>query len=208
VSSEPTDTKIPHTPSAEDKNTHHELGGILVPLKENFETSDAYPFVHPSWWKEDEPKIFEDWKERHGSQTTDPLLARVVHYIRDRYGREVKIGGVGYCFGGRYVMRLMGSGVMDVGVVNHPSFYTFEEVKMLKGKNLALYAAAVDAYLPTDKRRETEDILTRQGCTWMSTVFSGVEHGFAMRGDLSVEEVRMAKSGAFQGAVQWFNAWL
>ena len=200
---------IPHTPSAEDKNTHHELGGIPIPLKENLETSDAYPFVHPSWWKEEEPRIFEDWKERHEPKTTDPLLARVVHYIREEYGRGVKIGGVGYCFGGRYVMRLMGSGVMNVGVVNHPSLYTLEEVKGLKsGMRLALYAAAVDEYLPPDKRRETEDIVSRQGCAWTSTVFSGVEHGFAVRGDLSVAEVRIAKNGAFQGAVQWFNAWL
>jgi dienelactone hydrolase len=195
--------EIPHTPSAEDNNTHHELGGIPISLKENLETADVYPFVPPSWWNE------EDWKERHEPKTTDPLLTQVVHYIRKEYGREVKIGGVGYCFGGRYVMRLMGSGVMNVGVVNHPSFYTLEEVQGLKsGMKLAVYAAAVDEYLPTDKRRDTEDILTRQGCAWTSTVFSGVEHGFAVRGDLSITEVRMAKDGAFQGAVQWFNAWL
>ncbi len=32
-------------------------------------------------------------------------------------------------------MRLMGSGVIDVGVVNHPSFYTLDEVAKLSGKS-------------------------------------------------------------------------
>ena len=50
-----------------------------------------------------------------------------MQYIRKTYGEDVKIGGVGYCFGGRFIMRLMGSGVIDVGVVNHPSFYTLDE---------------------------------------------------------------------------------
>jgi dienelactone hydrolase len=197
-------------PWTEDKNDpNYELRGIRVPLRENIETSDAYPFRKPPWWTETSPNDFEAWKKRHEPSVTDPILARVMNYIHDKYGKDAKIGGVGYCFGGRYIIRLMGSGLIDVGVVNHPSFFTMEEVSLLtKGKRLAMYAAEMDDILPPGKRRETEDVLTKVGTTWMSTVCSGTEHGFSVRGDLTQKEVRLAKECAFKGAVLWFKDWL
>ncbi|KAH8795045.1 putative hydrolase [Hyaloscypha sp. PMI_1271] len=159
--------------------------------------------------RDESAQEFEAWKHRHEPPVTDPLLAPVVKYIHDQYGQDVKIGGVGYCFGGRYVIRLMGAGFIDVGVVNHPSFFTMEEVHLVtKGKRLAIYAAEVDDILPPEKRRQTEDVLTKTGATWMSTVFGGTEHGFSVRGDLTVKDVRLAKEYAFKGAVSWFKNWL
>lgn len=203
---------VPETvPWTEDKSDpNYELRGIQVPLKENKESSDVYPFRKPPWWQGDESaQEFEAWKGRHEPPVTDPLLTRVVKYIHEKYGQDVKIGGVGYCFGGRYVIRLMGSGVIDVGVINHPSFFTMDEVeKLTKGKRLAMYSAETDDILPPEKRRMTEDVMTKTGATWTSTVFSGTEHGFSVRGDLTVKEVRLAKECAFKGAVSWFEDWL
>jgi len=202
---------IPETvPWTEDKNDpNYELRGLAVPLKENAENSDAYPFKKPPWWAEEGPQEFEAWKKRHEPPATDPILARVVDYIHNQYGKDARIGGVGYCFGGRYVIRLMGSGIIDVGAINHPSFFTMEEVSLLaKGKRLAIYAAETDDILPPEKRREMEDVLTKIGATWMSAVYSGTNHGFSVRGDLTVKEVRLAKESAFRGAVSWFKDWL
>lgn len=200
-------TKVQWTEDEKDPN--YELRGLAVPLQVKAESSDAYPFLKPPWWIREGPKAFEEWKMRHEPPVTDPLLARVVKYIHETYGEDVKIGGVGYCFGGRYVMRLMSAGILDVGVVNHPSFFTMEEVaKLGKGKKIAMYAAETDDILPPEKRRQTEDVLTSVGATWMSTVFSGTEHGFSVRGDLSIKEVRLAKERAFKGAVDWFKDWL
>jgi dienelactone hydrolase len=200
-------TTVPWTEDPTDQN--FELRGQKMPLKENPESSDAYPFLKPPWWKDRGLDEFEKWKKRHEYEITDPILEKVVKYIHSKYGKEVSLGGVGYCFGGRYVMRLMGQGVIDVGVVNHPSFFTMEEVgKLGKHKRLACFAAETDDILPSQKRREMEDVLTRNGATWMSTVFSGTEHGFSVRGDLSIKEVRIAKERAFGDAVDWFKDWL
>ncbi len=152
---------------------------------------------------------FELWKSATGPPVTDPLLETIVRYLHKTYGEDVRIAGIGYCFGGRYIMRLMGSGVIDVGVVNHPSFYTLDEAaKLGSGKRLAIYAAETDDIHTPEIRRATEDVLTKSGATWMSTVFSGTEHGFAVRGDLDVKAVRLAKERAFKGAVEWFDDWL
>lgn len=198
-------TIVPHTDDPNDPN--FENVGLRVPLKENTETSDAWPFLKPPGWTS-EKSGFEDWKVRHEPHITDPIVSKAVAYIRSTYGKDVKIGGVGYCFGGRYVMRLMGQGVIDVGVINHPSFFTMDEVSKLGGKKLAIFAAEIDDILPKEKRRETEDVLVEAGAKWMSTVFGGTEHGFSVRGDLRAKEVRMAKENAFRGAVQWFRDWL
>jgi dienelactone hydrolase len=205
---EPVPEDVAWTEDKEDPE--YEMKGTRGPLKENRETSDVYPFRKPPWWtKEESAHEFEAWKGRHEPPVTDPVLARVVSHIYKHYGQDVKIGGVGYCFCGRYIIRLMGSGIIDVGVINHPSFFTMEEVgRLTRGKRLAMYAADTDDILPPEKRRETEGMLTKSGATWMSTVFSGTNHGFSVRGDLTVKEVRFAKEAAFIGAVSWFKEWL
>ena len=170
---------------------------------------DGSDIPPPYFLSKNTPEEFEMWKKSVEPPITDPIIARVIKYIHERYGEDVRIGGVGYCFGGRYVMRLMGSDVFDVGVVNHPSFFTMEEVEKLgKGKKLAIFAAETDNILTAEKRRATEDILTKTSATWMSTVFSGTHHGFSVRGDLNIKEVRIAKEKAFKGAVEWFQDWL
>lgn len=200
------DTTIPWTEDKSDPNYGNR--GLRVPSSDS---SDAFLFVKPPWWNErgEGHLYFEEWLKRHEPDVSDPILKRVVKYICTTYGPEVKIGGVGYCFGGRYIMRLMGEGVIDVGVVNHPSFFTMNEVAAVgPEKRLAVFAAEIDGILPTEKRRAMEDILMRERTTWQSTVYGGTRHGFSVRGDLTVKEVRMAKEAAFKGAVEWFKEWL
>jgi dienelactone hydrolase len=179
--------------------------------KEEGDAAEGAGFDQPPYHR-GHPLSMEDldtWKQKFEPPVTDPILAKILKYIHQVYGEEVKIGGVGYCFGGRYVMRLMGSGVIDVGVVNHPSLFTLGEVERIgNGKRLAIYAAETDDILPAEKRRATEDVLTKGGATWMSAVFSGTEHGFSVRGDLNIKEVRLAKEQAFRGAIEWFRDWL
>jgi dienelactone hydrolase len=43
---------------------------------------------------------------------------------------------------------------------------------------------------------------------YQMTLFSGVEHGFAVRAELSEREVRFAKESAFFQAVRWFDEFL
>jgi dienelactone hydrolase len=40
---------------------------------------------------------------------------------------------------------------------------------------------------------------------WQINLFSGVEHGFAVRGDINVKQQKFAKEQAFLQAVAWFD---
>lgn len=120
-----------------------------------------------------------------------------------------RVGAVGYCFGGKYVVRHLvpGKGKIDVGYTAHPSQILPEELKEIKGP-LAISAAETDAIFPPEKRHETEAILKDLCLPYQINLYSGVAHGFAVRGDPTNRVVQYAKENAFFQAVQWFKEYL
>lgn len=78
------------------------------------------------------------------------------------------------------------------------------ELKDMKGP-LAISAAETDHIFPTEKRHETEEILKELGLPYQINLYSGVEHGFAVRGDPAKRGTMYAKESAFLQAVQWFE---
>lgn len=48
----------------------------------------------------------------------------------------------------------------------------------------------------------------KSGLPYQINLFSGVEHGFAVRGDENKQVERFAKEQAFLQAVTWFNEFL
>ena len=115
-----------------------------------------------------------------------------------------KIGAVGYCFGGKYVVRFLKAGHIDVGYSAHPSFVDEDELKAIKGP-FAISAAETDQIFPTEKRHRSEEILKETGQPYQINLYSGVEHGFAVRGDPDNRVVNYAKESAFLQAVAWFE---
>lgn len=53
-----------------------------------------------------------------------------------------RIGGAGYCFGGKYVCRFLKEGKLDAGYTAHPSFVDAEEVEGVTGP-LSIAAAGM-----------------------------------------------------------------
>jgi dienelactone hydrolase len=153
----------------------------------------------------------------------DPLYAAVIAHLRAEMG-ITRIGGVGYCFGAKYVCRFLSSRsapssssssassssstaspALDAGFIAHPSFVAAAEVERVAAP-LSIAAALHDDIFTADKRRETEDILARlDDVPWQMTLYSHVEHGFATKGDLAGERARWAKERAFAQAVEWLD---
>ena len=61
---------------------------------------------------------------------------------------------------------------------------------------------------PTQKRHESEEILDKLDVPYQINMFSGVEHGFAVRGDLSKATNKFAKEQAFCQALAFFNQYV
>ncbi|KAJ5187201.1 hypothetical protein N7449_010195 [Penicillium cf. viridicatum] len=74
--------------------------------------------------------------------------------------------------------------------------------------NMGCERVETDSIFPASKRRESEDILTKTGQPYQINLFGGVEHGFAVRADITKPTIRFAKESAFLQAVAWFDQYL
>ena len=151
---------------------------------------------------------FPSWIRRHPPERIDEICAATLKGMQTEHGIK-KIGGAGYCFGGRFVMRFLAAGKgLEAGFVAHPSLVEAEEVEGIAGP-LSIACAEKDDIMPTELRRQSEDILIKKSpLPYQVCLYSGVEHGFAVRTDLSKRVCRFAKESAFFQAVRWFDEWL
>ncbi|KAL5344055.1 esterase/lipase [Aspergillus crustosus] len=183
--------------------------GYLVLIPDLF-SGDPIPLNRPgdfdigAWMKgAHNPK-----KTAHLPPDVDPIVEASITELRTKYGVK-KIGSIGYCFGAKYVVRhlLPSSQKISVGFVAHPSFVDEEELQAIKGP-LGIAAAETDSIFPAEKRHRSEEILKEVGVPYQVSLYSGVAHGFAVRGDVDDQVARYAKEAAFLQAVQWFGEFL
>ncbi|PYH43882.1 dienelactone hydrolase family protein [Aspergillus saccharolyticus JOP 1030-1] len=174
--------------------------GYLVVMPDLF-SGDSVPLNRPEGFQ------IMEWAQGHQPPHTDPIIETVLQHIRTSLGCA-KVGGVGYCFGGKYVARFLRPGTaLDAGFTAHPTMMTREELKEVRGP-LSIAAAQHDPIFSAEKRRESEEILGAGDLPWQISVYSDVEHGFAVRGDPKVQRARFAKEQAFKQAVAWFDEYL
>ncbi|RMD39156.1 hypothetical protein DV735_g5973, partial [Chaetothyriales sp. CBS 134920] len=140
----------------------------------------------------------------HLTAQVDPIIEASIKELRTKYGVK-KLGAVGYCFGAKYAIRfLKGEGQIDASYVAHPSFVNDEEFKAIT-RPLSIAAAETDDIFPNELRHHAEDLLREKDVPYEITLYAGVRHGFAVRGDLSDPRVKYAKEAAFLQSVRWFD---
>jgi dienelactone hydrolase len=172
--------------------------GYFVVMPDLFH-GDAIPLNKPDDFD------FMQWLKGHPPSRVDPVIDTSLVEMRTKLGCK-KIGAVGYCFGAKYVIRHLrpDQGKIDVGYCAHPSFVESQELEEIKGP-LAISAAETDTIFPAEKRHESEKILKKTDQPYQINLYSGVEHGFAVRVDLKDKEAKYAKESAFLQALQWFE---
>lgn len=141
----------------------------------------------------------------HTKEVVDPIVVDSIKTLKEEYGIK-KLGAVGYCFGAKYVVRHYKDGI-EVGYVAHPSFVDEDELAAIQGP-LSIAAAETDSIFPAEKRHKSEEILKATGQPYQINLYSGVEHGFAVRADTSKKMNKYAKEQAFIQAVTWFDTHL
>jgi dienelactone hydrolase len=208
-----------------------------VPLLQNKLLADSlaandYLVVMPDLFRGDAISVEEqeaglnltDWIGQHPPAKIDSILNTTIEYMRSEFGVE-KIGGLGYCFGGKYVPRfLTASGGIDVGFIAHPSSLTEQEIGGIKkGISIAagskwiflcicrvklLIVSALDNSFNSTAKARAESILSSNNVTFQSNLYYGAPHGFAVRVNQSIPVHAYAKQASFVQAVTWFDAWL
>lgn len=134
-----------------------------VPLLQNQLLADSlaandYLVVMPDLFNGDAISVEEqeaglnltEWRALHPTSEIDRIINTTIAYMRSELNVE-RIGGLGYCFGGKYVPRFLTSnGGLDLGYVAHPSSLTEQEIGGIrKGISIAAGSESINAKLPS-----------------------------------------------------------
>lgn len=191
-----------------------------VPLLENKLLADSlaandYMVVMPDLFAGDAISVEEqeaglnltEWRQLHPTPEIDRIVTTTISYMRDELNVD-KIGGVGYCFGGKYVPRFLTmDGGIDIGFIAHPSGLTEPEISAIR-KPLSIAAGTLDASFNATAKGRAESILNTGNITFQSNLYARAPHGFAVRVNQSIPQQAYAKQASFVQAVTWFDAWL
>ncbi|RBR25046.1 uncharacterized protein FIESC28_02170 [Fusarium coffeatum] len=125
---------------------------------------------------------YEAWKRKH-TAFADEAVPKWVTAVKKAYSTSTtKFACVGYCFGAPYVCNELKGDTVTVGAFAHPAFLKEHHFTDLK-KPLFLSCSEIDHTFDVPSRRRALDILQDKKKIFHYQVFSGVEHGFALRGD-------------------------
>ncbi|KAF9026836.1 dienelactone hydrolase [Hymenopellis radicata] len=149
---------------------------------------------------------YDAWKKKHMA-FADEHVPKWIGEVVKRYG-DAKYAAVGYCFGAPYVMNALEKGsIFCAGAFAHPAFLS--ESHFFKcAKPLLLSCAETDHTFPAASRHRAEEILQEVKATYQVQLFSRVEHGFALRGDMSNPYQRWVKEESADAIIRWFNFYM
>lgn len=148
---------------------------------------------------------FETWAPKHTPEFTHALTKKFFDAFKVKFPDTIFLAGIGYCFGAKYLAPYLTSeGLLDVGAFAHPSFVSDEELEAIS-KPLVLSCAEEDSVFPRELRNKSQEILEKNKVHYQLDLFSHVSHGFTVRGDLSIPEVKYAAEKAFTDQVLWFQ---
>jgi len=148
----------------------------------------------------------------HTQDKTRPTVDKVVEALKSEGVTE--FAATGYCFGARYVFDLAFDHVIKVGVVAHPSLLNvpedLEKYAAISKAPLLLNSCTIDHLFPPEAADKADEILGNGKFApgYKREHFEGCSHGFAVRGDLSIPEVKAAKEGSFKASVEWIKKYI
>jgi len=154
----------------------------------------------------DEGFDFEAWLE-HNHASALKITPPWIEAVKSEFGTaDAKFATLGYCFGGPFVLDLAGGDLVSSAAAAHPAYLTESHFKKSKQP---LFFSCAEIELPlglgADSRHLAEKILAENKQYYHFQLFSGVEHGFACRGDINDENQRWAKEESANTILRWFE---
>ncbi|KAI0064893.1 alpha/beta-hydrolase [Artomyces pyxidatus] len=182
--------------------------GFQVYSPDLFE-GDPVPADHMD--KEGKPFNVMAWFGVHSADRTGARVKTVIDGLKER--GITKFAATGYCYGARLVFDLAFDNIISVSATAHPSLLQpedFDKYAEVSKAPLLINAAEVDKQFPKEKQDKANSLFGdgKFAPGYKLAYFPGTEHGFAVRGDLSKPEVKLAKETAFQNTVEWFIKYL
>ena len=153
-------------------------------------------------------------------------MPRIVAFLTSlRASSDDRIGVAGFCWGGKFAVLLCdpatystedGKSLVDCAFVAHPSNLSLPTDIEKVTLPLRICQGSEDWVLGMDGVKQIEDIFAdkekqldqSQRDKFVITVVEGALHGFAVRGNLGIEEEVQHGMVAEDEAVKWYQKWL
>lgn len=150
------------------------------------------------------PGYFDTWKSKHGFDVTGPFAKEFLTKVQSEL-KPNNLFAVGHCYGAKLVIQnLTKDGALTAGAVAHASGTDLEEVKAI-AKPILFSSAEVDPAFTDELRNQSQVILRENKITYQFDLFSGVAHGYAVRGDENNPDEKYAAEKTLQDQIYWFN---
>ncbi|KAF6758362.1 hypothetical protein DFP72DRAFT_887389 [Ephemerocybe angulata] len=130
--------------------------------------------------------VLATWVAKSRAQA-EAALPAWIEAIRQRYG---------YCFGAPYVFEAAANEQVLAGAFAHPSDVTVDHFTQIK---------KLDTSFTKQKLIRATDILAANKAMYHVQTFSGVSHGFATRGNMSIENEAWARTQSAKSVIEWFD---
>lgn len=147
------------------------------------------------------------WNLKHPQSEVEAIIESALSSMKTEFN-VTKIGGTGYCFGGRYVARFLAAGRgLEAGFTAHPSGTLASEWEAVAGP-ISIGFGDLDTANTPENRTRIEEIFESANKTFQTVLYSNAEHGYAVRTDLTIKQKAFAQESAYFQAVRWFDAWV
>lgn len=119
-----------------------------------------------------------------------------------------KIGGVGFCWGGSVVVKLLTPPLIETGVLIHPSLTTVADIQGIKAP-VSILAGEKDTATPVELIRQFETALKAKPEveSWVK-IFPGQPHGWALRYDGGNASAVKSAEEAHKDMLEWLHTHL
>ena len=144
---------------------------------------------------------------RHNVKKSEPLIKDAVSELKQSCG-VTSLGVVGYCWGGKYALRLGSEDAVKAIVAVHPSLVDPKDDLVGLKASVLLLLAEKDPVISKSLREKIEAAIQAAGVATESVLYEGTSHGFATRCDESDENVCKQKDAAARKTAEWFNTQL
>jgi len=136
------------------------------------------------------------------------LILQFIKKIKGEKGYE-RIGAVGYCFGGGLAGRLGSTDSVNTIVIAHPSNLKPAHIRAIKVPSCWVLAEEDMAFKDKDIERARAILAEQESKSdqvdYEFKIWQGTAHGFAVRPNLKVPEVKAGYEGALDQTVAWFK---
>ncbi|KAA8901952.1 Alpha/Beta hydrolase protein [Sphaerosporella brunnea] len=153
--------------------------------------------------------MIDMWLARHTPENTMPIIDSVLKEVQEKYGDKsytISLGTyvVGYCFGGKYALRLAGTDKIVAAAVAHPTMTSKEDIEGVK-QPITFACVEGDPHFPDDFREEARQFFKEHKLEHEMRVYKDVPHGFAVYGSYPDYHIKSSQEEAFEQFVQFLD---